>query len=80
VQSFNQSVTSNTLALKAIESGYKLGMRTTADVLQATREVYRAQRDHERARYDYVLNGLRLKQFAGNLSLSDLRLTDSWLK
>jgi len=80
VQSFNQSVASNAQALKAIESGYKLGMRTTADVLQATRELYRAQRDHERARYDYVLNGLRLKQFAGNLSLSDLRLADSWLK
>ncbi len=79
VQSLNQSVISNTQALKAIESGYKAGMRTTADVLQATRELYRAQRDYERARYDYVLNGLRLKQSAGSLSLSDLRQTNSWL-
>jgi len=80
VQSLKQSVISNNQALKAIEAGHDAGMRTTADVLQATRELYRTQRDYERARYDYVLNGLRLKQSAGNLSLADLRQANSWLE
>ena len=80
VESLNQSVISNTQALKAIESGYDAGMRTTADVLLAVRELYRAQRDYERARYDYILNNLRLKRSVGNLSLSDLRRVNSWLK
>lgn len=80
VQSLSQSVISNQQALKAIEAGHDAGMRTTADVLQATRELYRTQRDYQRARYDYVLDGLRLKQSAGNLSLADLKQANSWLE
>lgn len=80
VQSLRQSIISNKQALKGIEAGYDAGMRTIFDVLQANRELYRTQRDYQRARYDYVLNGLRLKQFAGNLSVLDLQKTNSWLQ
>jgi len=80
VRSLKQSFISNNKALKAIEAGFDVGMRTTSDVLQATKELYRAQRDYERSRYDYILNGLRLKQSAGNLSLSDLKKANLSLK
>ena len=80
VQSLKQSVVSYQQAHKAIEAGYHAGMRTTFDVLQANRELYRAQRDYQRARYDYVLNGLRLKQSAGHLSLEDLKQVNLWLE
>ncbi|VAW83634.1 Type I secretion outer membrane protein, TolC family [hydrothermal vent metagenome] len=80
VQSLKQSIVSNKQALKGIEAGYELGMRTTFDVLQANRELYRTQRDYQRARYDYVLNGLRLKQSVGDLSLLDLKKANSWLQ
>ncbi len=80
VESLKQSVVSYHQAHKAIEAGFDAGMRTTFDVLQANRELYRAQRDYQRARYDYVLNGLRLKQSAGRLSLEDLKQVNLWLK
>jgi len=80
VQSLKRSVLSSDKALTAIEAGYNVGMRTTSDVLQATRDLYRMQRDYKRARYDYVLNGFRLKQAAGKLSLSDLKQVSLWLE
>lgn len=75
-----QSMISNAKALKAIEAGRGAGMRTTADVLNATQKLYQTERDYERARYDYVLNGLKLKKSTGTLSISDLEQVNLWLK
>ncbi len=80
VQSLRQSVVSYQQAHIAIEASYNAGMRTTFDVLQANRELYRGQRDYQRARYDYVLNSLRLKESAGQLSLSDVKQVNLWLE
>ena len=33
-----------------------------------------------RSRYDYILNILRLKQAAGNLSVADIEQVDGWLE
>ncbi len=79
VKSLAQSVISNEKALNAVETENKLGMRTITDVFQVNRKLYRARRDYQRARYDYVLNRLRLKQSVGNLSALDLKQIDRWL-
>ncbi len=80
IQSMKQSMISSAKALKAIEAGRGAGMRTTADVLNATQKLYQTERDYERARYDYVLNGLKLKKSTGTLSMSDLEQVNLWLK
>jgi outer membrane protein len=41
--------------------------------------LFRVQRDHARARYDYVLNTLRLKAAAGLLEATDLDQINAWL-
>ena len=56
-----------------------LGTRTTVDVLDARRNLFEAQRDYARSRYDYVVNALLLKQAAGNLGAGDLEEVDGWL-
>jgi outer membrane protein len=43
------------------------------------RELFRTQRDLSRARYDYLLDTLRLKQAAGTLSVEDLVALNAWL-
>jgi len=48
-------------------------------VLDASRDLYRAKRDLASARYDYLLNLLRLKQAAGTLSENDLAQINAWL-
>ena len=79
VKAYQQAVVSNTTALEASEVGLEVGARTAVDVLNAQRELYRAQRDYSRSRYDYLLNVLRLKQAAGQLGAKDLQEIDGLL-
>lgn len=79
VKALKQAVLSNTTALEASEVGLEVGARTAVDVLNAQRELYRAQRDYSRSRYDYLLNILRLKSAAGQLDKKDLGEIDALL-
>lgn len=79
VKALRQAVISNTSALEATEAGFDVGTRTIVDVLNAERNLGSAIRDFKRARYDYVLATLSLKQAAGNLAVSDLATINGWL-
>ncbi len=80
VGALRQAVVSNQGALDATEAGMQVGTRTTIDVLNAQRDLYRAKRDLSRARYDYLVSTLRLKQAAGMISLVDLEQVNGWLR
>ena len=73
IQARQQSIRSSQAALSANQMGLTLGSRNTADVLHAERLLYRAVREYNDARYDYILDSLRLKQAAGSLALDDLQ-------
>ncbi len=47
-------------------------MRINIDVLNAQQQVYSTLRDLSRARYDTILNGLKLKSAAGTLGEADI--------
>ncbi len=79
VQARKQSIISNQSALEATEIGYQVGTRNIVDVLDAQRELYSSVRNYNNARYDYLLNNLRLKQAAGTLSPADLEALDGFL-
>ncbi len=79
VQALKQAVISSESALKATEAGYDVGTRTTVDVLNVRRELFRNQAEHARSRYEYLLAGLILKQAAGSLSIKDVEKINSWL-
>jgi outer membrane protein len=59
--------------------GLQVGTRTMVDVLATQRNLYRSLRDHAQARYDYINNGLLLKQGAGSLSRHDLETVNAWM-
>ena len=80
VNALQQAVTASESALQAKSEGFKAGVNTLLDVLDANRELYRAKRDHARARYGYALNWLRLKQNAGTLSEDDVAHVNGWLQ
>ena len=79
VKALQQAVISSESALKATEAGYGVGTRTTVDVLNSRRELYRAQRDLSRSRYDYILASLRLQRATGMLDAEDLQQINGWL-
>ncbi len=79
VRALAQAVESNRSAVEATRAGFRVGTRTAVDVLEALRDLYQAQRDYATARYQYIVNRLRLKQAAGTLTIEDVRLINSWL-
>lgn len=79
VDASRQGVISSTSAVEATRAGYEVGTRNVVDVLQAERALYAAKADYANARYDYVVNGLRLKASAGQLSAVDIRELNRWL-
>ncbi len=80
VKARKQSIISNQSALEATEIGYQVGTRNIVDVLDAQRQLYSSVRDYNNARYDYILDNLRLKQAAGTLSPGDLEALAGFLK
>ena len=74
-----QSIVSSQSAFDATQAGYEVGTRNIVDVLQTQRVFFAAQRDYANARYDYVLDMLRLKQVAGTLGPQDINDLNNWL-
>jgi outer membrane protein len=70
---------SSRLALESNLLGYQVGVRINIDVLNAQQQLFTTQRDLARARYDVLVNGLRLKATAGTLSEDDLRAVNALL-
>lgn len=79
VKALNQAVVSSQTALESTRAGFEVGTRTAIDVVAAERGLSQAKRDYARARYDYILETLRLKKAAGSLSPADLESTNEWL-
>jgi outer membrane protein len=79
VEALRQSVVSSRSALRATERGAEVGNRTNVDVLDARRRVFEAERDYARARYDYLINLVRLRQAAGTLLPEDLEAINGYL-
>ncbi len=80
VRALQQGVTAQESALKGKQESYRAGILTLIGVLDAERDLYLARRDHARARYDYLLNGLKLKQSTGSLAETDLEAIDKLLR
>jgi outer membrane protein len=79
VQALRQAVQSSQTALQATEAGFEVGTRTTVDVLESRRNLFDAQTNYARSRYDYIINLLRLKIATGNLSEADLQEVNGFL-
>ncbi|MCC2597596.1 TolC family outer membrane protein [Pusillimonas sp. MFBS29] len=63
---------SSLASLQANQTGYEVGVRVNIDVLNAQQQLYETQRGLARARYDTLMNGLRLKASSGILTDQDI--------
>jgi len=80
VSARKQAITSSDSALKATRAGYEVGTRNIVEVLQAERQLYATQRDYANARYDYVVDSIRLKAVTGVLSAQDIEEISKWTR
>lgn len=80
IKARKQATTSAKSAMEATQTGYEVGTRNIVEVLQAQLSVFSAQRDYEYARYDYVIDLLKFRQAAGELSVADIDEVNAWLQ
>lgn len=72
VKAFEAAERSSKLALESNLLGYEVGVRINIDVLNAQQQLFATQRDLSKARYETLLNSLKLKGAVGTLSQADI--------
>lgn len=76
VQALEQARISSETALASNRLGYEAGVRVNIDLLNAQQQVYSTRRELAAARYNVILNQLRLKAAVGSLGEPDLEEVD----
>jgi outer membrane protein len=66
--------------LESTRLGYEVGVRINLDVLNANTQLFNTQRDLKKARYDFLVNGLRLKAASGTLEDRDVQAVNALLQ
>lgn len=72
IKALEAAEASSRSALEANQLGYQVGVRINIDVLNSQQQLFLARRDLSRARYETLLNSLRLKAAAGILTEVDI--------
>jgi outer membrane protein len=80
VHALETAVAAGRSAVKGNKVGYGLGIRINSDVLNAEQQLYSSLQDLEKARYDTLFEGLKLKAATGELSADDLKAVNSLLE
>ncbi|HVK95429.1 MAG TPA: TolC family outer membrane protein [Noviherbaspirillum sp.] len=80
VRALEAAELSSKSALESNRLGYQVGVRINIDVLNAQQQLFSTRRDLAKARYDTIVNGLRLKSAAGTLDENDLAQVNALLK
>ena len=65
--------------MEATQAGFEVGTRTIVDVLIAQQALTQAYSLYAGARYDFILNSLGLRTFAGVIERGDLELINAQL-
>lgn len=80
VRALEAALVSSRSALDSNKLGYEVGVRINIDVLNAEQQVYSTQRDLAKARFDTLVNQLRLKGVTGSLADEDLQQVNALLQ
>ncbi|MCQ8102835.1 TolC family outer membrane protein [Methylomonas sp. SURF-2] len=65
---------------EAKEKGFKYGVETISDVLDAQQVEFRAERDLSQAKYGYIKNRIRFMHAIGLISVENLMEINEWLQ
>ena len=80
VEARKQAVIAGRSALQSKEEGFKAGVTTNIDVLNAQRDLFLAGRDYLLASYDLVNAIVLLERATGELDDQDIARINGWLK
>lgn len=73
VKAYEAAEISSQSSLDSNKLGYQVGVRINIDVLNAQQQLYSTRRDLAKARYDTLMNSLKLKAASASLKEEDLQ-------
>jgi outer membrane protein len=80
LQALNKAVRAGNSTVEAKREGFKAGVNTNVEVLDAVRDLYGSERDYINAKYQFILSTLQLKRVTGSLEVADLERVNGWLE
>ena len=80
VMALEQALKSSEKLLEASKLGQEVGVRTNLDVLNAQQQLFSTRRDLYLAKYNYLINRLKLKAAAGSLAEDELVVVNQALR
>jgi len=80
VKALEAAEISSQSALDSNKLGYQVGVRVNIDILNAQQQLFSTRRDLAKARYDTIVNGLKLKSAAGTLKDEDVMQVNGLLQ
>ncbi len=80
VQALESAELSARTQVDSTRLGYQVGVRINLDVLNANTQLFNTQRDLKKARYDFLVNALKLKAAAGALGDEDIERVSALLQ
>ncbi|GLR14053.1 outer membrane protein [Chitinimonas prasina] len=79
IKALEQALVSSQSSLDSTKLGREVGVRTTLDLLNAQQQYYSTKRDLAQARYNYLVNQLKLSAAVGDLAEKDLEAVNAKL-
>ncbi|QNM97141.1 TolC family outer membrane protein [Chitinimonas koreensis] len=79
IRALEQALVSSQSSLDSTKLGREVGVRTTLDLLNAQQQYYSTKRDLALARYNYLLNQLKLSAAVGELGQPNLEAVNAQL-
>ncbi|MHB8348264.1 MAG: TolC family outer membrane protein [Acidiferrobacterales bacterium] len=79
VQALEQALAASKKALESTDLGYRAGVNTGLDVLNAQQALFSVESDLSQAKYGYLMSKLELKDAVGTLGVNDLASINSLL-
>lgn len=80
IRALEQALVSSQSSLDSTKLGREVGVRTTLDLLNAQQVYYSTKRDLALARYNYLLNQLKLSAAVGELAEANLEAVNNQLQ
>jgi outer membrane protein len=80
IKATKRQIESETKRSESMKASFKYGSVTVNDVLNANTDFYKAQAEHQKAKYNYIKNQFNLKNSAGVLTEQDILELNKWLE
>ena len=72
INAYQQALLSAEITLDSTNLGFQVGLRNSVDVLRAQQVFFDAEKEMLKARYNYLINQVKLKKSVGMLSKTDI--------